>query len=108
MVVDSLISSAGFPLLGGGALGFGVGYLLKKLLKVAIIIMGAIVLLIGYFEYQKWILVNWTIVENQTSTMMTHTINKITTVTQNMGHEIPIGIGLLGFAPGVLLGFYKG
>jgi hypothetical protein len=25
-----------------------------------------------------------------------------------MNHEIPIGMGLLGFAPGVLLGFYKG
>jgi hypothetical protein len=39
---------------------------------------------------------------------LTHLANKIATVTQHMNHEIPIGMGLLGFAPGVLLGFYKG
>ncbi|HXP48309.1 MAG TPA: FUN14 domain-containing protein [Bacteroidia bacterium] len=105
---ESLISSAGFPLVGGGAIGFGVGYLLKNLIKLAFIALGLIALLLGYLEYQKWISVNWVTVENQTSVLMTHAANKIATITQHMNHEIPIGMGLLGFAPGVAIGFYKG
>jgi uncharacterized membrane protein (Fun14 family) len=105
---STLISSAGFPLIGGGAIGFGVGYLLKKLIKLAFIALGLIALLLGYLEYQKWISVNWVTVESQTSVLMTHAANKIATITQHMNHEIPIGIGLLGFAPGVAIGFYKG
>jgi hypothetical protein len=65
-------------------------------------------LLLGYLEYQKWISVNWVTVENQTSTMITHAANKIATVTQHMNHEIPIGVGLLGFVPGLVLGLSKG
>ncbi|MGC2570568.1 MAG: hypothetical protein WA364_03580 [Candidatus Nitrosopolaris sp.] len=59
-------------------------------------------------EYKHWISVNSTVTENQSSAILTHLANKITTVTQHMNHEIPIGMGLLGFAPGVVFGFYKG
>ena len=48
------------------------------------------------------------VAENQTSAFMTLAANKLYSLTQHMNHEIPIGMGLLGFAPGVLLGFYKG
>ena len=81
---------------------------MKKLIKLAFIALGLIALLLGYLEYQKWISVNWITVENQTSVLMTHAANKIATITKHMNHEIPIRMGLLGFAPGVLLGFYKG
>jgi uncharacterized membrane protein (Fun14 family) len=99
---------AGFPLVGGGAIGFGMGYLLKKLIKLAFIALGLIALLLGYLEYQKWISVNWITVENQTSVMMTHAANKIATITQHMNHEIPIGIAVLGFVPGLALGVARG
>jgi len=104
VVIDQQISSAGVPLMGGGLLGFSVGWAIKKIMKLAFIGLGLLVLLIGLLEYQRWITINWSIVENQTSVSMTHAANKVAT----MNHEIPIGIGLLGFAPGVLLGFYKG
>jgi uncharacterized membrane protein (Fun14 family) len=105
---ESLISSAGFPLVGAGPIGFGVGYLLKKLIKLAFIALGLIALLLGYLEYQKWISVNWVTVENQMSVMMTHAANKIATITQHMNHEIPIGTAVLGFVPGLIAGIYKG
>ena len=109
MMIDQtqLISSA-FPLVGGGAIGFGVGYVIKKLMKLAFIGLGLVMLVLGYLEYKHWISVNWTVAENQSNVIMTHVANRIAAVTQHMNHEIPIGIGLLGFAPGVLLGFYKG
>ena len=46
-----LISSA-FPLVGGGAIGFGVGYVIKKLMKLAFIGLGLVMLVLGYLEYK--------------------------------------------------------
>ena len=81
MIDQSLISS-GFPLVGGGAIGFGIGYIIKKLMKLAFIALGLLALLLGYLEYQRWISVNWAVVENQTSTLMTHAAHKAYMVTQ--------------------------
>ena len=63
---------------------------------------------IGYLEYKLWILVNWTVAENQSSAILTHLASKIVTVTQHMNHEIPIGVSVLGFMPGLALGLHKG
>ena len=103
-----LISSAEFPLIGGGLIGFSVGWALKKIMKLAFIAIGLLSLFLGYLEYKHWILVNWTLAENQSSAIMTHVANKITTVVQHMNHEMPIGVGVLGFTPGLVLGLYKG
>src|SRR5215467_300951 len=110
MVVDltTFATSAGFPLMGGGLIGFSISYALKKIMKLAFIGLGLLALLLGYLSYQKWILVNWATVENQSSTMMEHAAHKVYVVTQQMGHSIPIGAGLMGFVPGVCLGFLKG
>jgi uncharacterized membrane protein (Fun14 family) len=102
-----LISSA-FHLVGGCAIGFGVGYVIKKLMKLAFIGLGLVMLVLGFLEYKHWISVNWIVAENQSNVIMTHVANKIATVTQHMNHGIPIGVGVLGFMPGLVLGFYKG
>ena len=94
--------------MGGGLLGFSVGWAIKKIMKLAFIGLGLLVLLIGLLEYQRWITVNWTVAENQSNVIMTHVANRITAVTQHMNNEIPIGVGVLGFTPGLILGFYKG
>jgi uncharacterized membrane protein (Fun14 family) len=107
-MIDQTLISFGFPLIGGGILGLAASYALKKIMKLAFIGLGLLALLLGYLSYQHWISVNWVTVEHQTSTLMTHAANKITTVTQNMGHEIPIGLGLVGFVPGLALGFVRG
>jgi hypothetical protein len=65
-----------------------------------------LMLVLGFLKYKHWISVNWTVAENQSNVIMTHVANRIAAVTQHMNHEIPIG--LLGFAPGVAIGFYKG
>jgi uncharacterized membrane protein (Fun14 family) len=57
--------SAGAPLVGGGAIGFGVGYVIKKLMKLAFIGLGLVMLVLGYLEYKHWISVNLTVTENQ-------------------------------------------
>jgi uncharacterized membrane protein (Fun14 family) len=107
VITDQIISSA-FPLIGGGTIGFGVGFVIKKIMKLAFIGLGLVMLVLGFLEYKHWISVNWAVTENQSSAILTHLANKIATVTQHMNHEVPVGMGLLGFAPGILLGFYKG
>src|SRR5215469_11502323 len=96
-----VLISSGFPLVGGGVLGFAAGYALKKIMKLAFIGLGLLSLLLGYLSYQKWISVNWGTVENQTSTMTSHAVHKVHVVTQQMGQEIPIGLGVIGFMPGL-------
>ena len=100
--------SAGTPLVAGGLVGFATGFAIRKIMKLVFIGLGLLALVLGFLEYKHWISVNWTVAENQSNVIMTHVANRIATVTQHMNHEIPIGIGLLGFAPGVLVGFYKG
>jgi len=110
LVIDTLTTlttSTGIPLVGGAVIGLGVGYLLKKIAKLAIIALGAIVLFLKLLEYHKWINVNWATVEDQTQSMMTNATHTLTQVTQQMGHEIPIGMGLVGFLPGMAAGFLK-
>jgi hypothetical protein len=47
----------------------------QKIAKFLVIALEGIVLLLGY---QKWISVNWTVIENQTSTMMTQVVHNFT------------------------------
>jgi uncharacterized membrane protein (Fun14 family) len=100
--------SSGFQSVGGGAIGFAVGYALKKIMKPAFIGLGLLMLLIGYLEYQRWITVNWTTVESESSAFMTHAANKVVAVTSQMGHSMPIGLGAAGFVPGLIAGILKG
>jgi uncharacterized membrane protein (Fun14 family) len=89
-------------------IGFSVGWAIKKIMKLAFIAIGLLSLFLGYLEYKHLISVNWTVAENQSNAIMTHVANKIATVTQHMNHEIPIGVGVSGFMPGLVLGLYKG
>ena len=107
-IIDQSLISSAFPLLGGGAIGFGTGYLLRNLIKLAFIALGLLSLLLGYLEYKHWISVNWGNVETGTSTIMTHTVNKIAAITQHMGQSIPIGVGLVGLITGLAVGLMRG
>jgi uncharacterized membrane protein (Fun14 family) len=100
--------SAGTPLVGGGLVGFVTGFAIRKIMRLVFIGLGLLMLILGFLENKHWISVNWTVAENQSSAIITNVANKITTVTQHMNHEIPIGVGVLGFMSGLVLGFYKG
>jgi uncharacterized membrane protein (Fun14 family) len=100
--------SAGTPFVGGSLLWFATGFAIRKIMKLVFIGLGLLMLVLAFLEYKHWISVNWTVAENQSSTIMTHIANKIATVTQHMNHELPIGVGVLGFMPGLVLGLYKG
>ena len=58
MIDQTQLISSAFPLVGGGAIGFGVGYVIKKLTKLAFIGFGLIMVVLGFLEYKHWISFN--------------------------------------------------
>ena len=54
MIDQTQLISSVFPLVGGGAIGFGVGYVIKKLMKLAFIGLGLVMLVLGFLEYKHW------------------------------------------------------
>jgi uncharacterized membrane protein (Fun14 family) len=67
MVVDigslaSTATSAGF----GGITGFLIGYAIKKVVKVILVIVGLVFVAFVFLEYQKLITVNWTKIQAST------------------------------------------
>ena len=100
-LIDQNLISAETPLVGGGLLGFATGFAIKKIMTLVFIGLGLLMLVLGFLEYKHWISVNWTLAENQSNVIMTHVANRIAAVTQHVNHEIPIGMGLLGFEASV-------
>ena len=122
MVVDSIstatLMNAGAPLLGGGILSFAMGYVLTKLLKLALIGVGLILAFIAFLEYKKWISVNWDIVQSQAGAFVQHSTQQVMDVVNNTARElgnthavvgavVPI-LGITGFVPGLFLGLSRG
>jgi uncharacterized membrane protein (Fun14 family) len=117
--VTNLIPYGGLPLLGGGLVGFVLGWLCRKLLKLAIIGLGLIFALLAYLQYQKWIKVDWTVAQNETSRFLEHSSQKLMSVVNETSMELskhnynhldiayPV-FGVIGFAPGFLLGLARG
>ena len=101
---------------GSSILGFLAGYSLRRIIKIAAIIIGAFILGIAYLSYKGWILVQWQIVEDQTrqmaynaSAQVLHMINDTASkFASSMAHSsaaqaMPISASV-GFVTGMFLG----
>jgi uncharacterized membrane protein (Fun14 family) len=97
-------------------LGFLAGYSLKRIIKIAAIIIGAFILGLAYLSYRGWINVQWQIVEDQTkqiaynaSAAVLHAINDIaskfasSTTHSAAAQALPISASV-GFMTGMFLG----
>ena len=116
MSIENLAFSAG----GGFLFGAVAGYAIKKVMKIAAIIIGLFVIGLTYLSYRGWIDVRWMEMENATKTTLTnvagqagHALNN--TASQFAAHSTTIeaAAGLpmaaaFGFMPGLLLGLRKG
>ena len=109
----------GLPLVGGGIIGFTFGYVCRKLIKFTIIGLGLIFALLAFLAYQKWVKVDWTIVQSQTSSFIQTTtqkmLNIVNSIAQDLGHynlnHIDIAyalLGVTGFIPGFIFGVSRG
>jgi uncharacterized membrane protein (Fun14 family) len=120
-MMDTLTSlmSHGLPIVGGGFIGFVLGYICRKLIKIAIVGLGSIFALLAFLQYKKWIAVDWTVVQNRTSTFLERSSQEMLAVINNTATELskhnlnhldvayPI-LGVTGFIPGFIFGLSRG
>jgi uncharacterized membrane protein (Fun14 family) len=113
--VEKLLFSAG----GGFLFGTAAGYALKKIIKIAAVVVGLFVTALAYLSYKGLIDVKWVAMESATrsslmneSGQVVHALNN--TATQFATHSstvatsgLPIA-AMFGFVPGLLTGFKKG
>ena len=105
---------------GGGFLfGAVAGYAMKKVMKIAAVVIGLFIAALAYPSYKGFIGVKWVTMENATSSTLTsvagqavHALNS--TATQFAAHptavaasDLPVA-AMFGFVPGLMLGFKKG
>jgi len=61
--IETILFSFG----GSSLLGFAAGYALRRIIKIAAVIIGVFVLGLAYLSYKGWINVQWPVVEKSNS-----------------------------------------
>ena len=114
MPVEDFIFSAG----GGFLFGAVAGYTIKKVMKIAAVVIGLFVVGLAYLSYRRWVDVKWAAMEDASSTLtnaseqVVHALNN--TATQFASHPSAVAASSLpvaamaGFVPGLMIGFKKG
>ncbi|MFZ0510127.1 MAG: FUN14 domain-containing protein [Candidatus Nitrosopolaris sp.] len=115
MPVEEFLFSAG----GGFLFGAMAGYAIKKVMKIAVVVVGLFVAGLAYLSYKGWIDVKWMEMENATRTTLTNVTGQAVHVLNNTASQfathsstlatsgLPIAAGL-GFVPGLAVGFKRG
>jgi uncharacterized membrane protein (Fun14 family) len=104
---------------GGFLFGAVAGYAIKKIMKIAAIVIGLFVVGLSYLSYRGWIDVKWIEMENATKATLTNVAGQvghalISTASQFAAHSSTIeAAGLpvaaaFGLMPGLIFGLRKG
>ena len=113
--LEDFVFSAG----GGFLFGAVAGYAIKKVMKIAAVVIGLFVAALAYLSYRGWIDVKWIAMENATRSALMNATGQVVhalnnTATQFAEHPsavsasgLPIAAAV-GFVPGLLMGFKKG
>jgi uncharacterized membrane protein (Fun14 family) len=113
--VEDLVFSVG----GGFLFGAVIGYAIKKVLKIAAVVVGLFIGGLAYLSYRGWIEVKWVEMENATRNTLTNASEQIVNKVNNMATQfashpstlsasgLPVA-AMFGFVPGLMIGFKKG
>jgi uncharacterized membrane protein (Fun14 family) len=113
--VEDFLFSAG----GGFLLGAVGGYAIKKVMKVAAVVVGLFVAALAYLSYRGWVDIKWVAMEDASRSTLTNVSEQVVhalnnTATQFASHPstvtasgLPVA-AMFGFAPGLMVGFRKG
>ncbi len=115
MPVEDLVFSAGSGFLFGAV----TGYAIKKVMKIAAVVIGLFVAVLAYLSYKGLIDVKWVAMENATRSTLTNIAGQVVpalnhTASQFAAHPSVVTISGLpvaaafGFVPGLTVGFKKG
>ncbi len=108
MGVESLGSIA-TSLISGTVVGILVGYAVKKVLRIVLVILGTFFAALAYLNYQGLLSVNWEKMEIISRGILTTLVDS--EITGNTANPILSNLGLPltgGMAMGFALGFVKG
>jgi uncharacterized membrane protein (Fun14 family) len=103
------VPSALFAAGSGGVVGFAIGYALKKVMKILVIIIGIFLGALMYLQTQQIIAINWDKLQSVSESTLLVISNalsnteQISTIAANLG--IPLAGGL---SAGLVLGLSKG
>ena len=115
MPLEDFVFSAG----GGFLFGAVAGHAIKKVMKIAGVVVGLFVAALAYLSYKGLMDVKWVAMENVTRSALINTSGQVVhalnnTATQFAAHPsalaasgLPIA-AIFGFVPGLLTGFKKG
>jgi uncharacterized membrane protein (Fun14 family) len=113
--IEEFVFSAG----GGFLFGAAAGIAIKKVMKIAAVVVGLFVAALAYLSYKGLIDVKWVAMENVTRSALTNASGQVVhalnnTATQFTAHPsavstsgLPIAAAV-GFVPGLLMEFKKG
>jgi uncharacterized membrane protein (Fun14 family) len=98
---------------GGFFLGFISGYAIKKVMRLAAIIIGLFVATLAYLEYQRILSVDWTRIQVVLQNGIAWVTDAITHISNTIGtsHSGPlshVGIPLASASAGLMMGLAKG
>ena len=108
-----------FSASGGFLFGAVAGYAIKKVMKIAAVVIGLFVAALAFLSYKGLMDVKWIAMENATRSALTNVTGQVVhalnnTATQFAAHPsavtasgLPIAAAV-GFIPGLLMGFKKG
>jgi uncharacterized membrane protein (Fun14 family) len=115
MPVEDFLFSAG----GGFLFGAVAGYAIKKVMKIAAVVIGLFVAAIAYLSYRGWLDVKWAAMEDASRSTLTNVSEQVVnalnnTATQFASHPSTLGASglpiaaMFGFVSGLMMGFKKG
>ena len=108
MGVES-IGSIATSLISGTVVGILVGYALKKVLRIGLVILGTFFAALAYLHYQGLLSVNWEKMEMISRAVLTTLVDS--EITGNTANPILSNLGLPltgGMVMGFAIGFVKG
>jgi uncharacterized membrane protein (Fun14 family) len=95
------------------------GYAIKKVMKIAAVVIGLFVAALSYLSYRGWVDVKWLAMEDASRSTLTNASEQVghalnNTATQFASHpstlatsSLPVA-AVFGFVPGLMMGFKKG
>ena len=115
MPVEEFIFSAGSGFLFGAV----AGYAIKKVMKIAAVVIGLFVAALAYLSYRGWVDVKWVEMEDASRSTLTNASEQVVhalnnTATQFTAHPSTIAASglpiaaMVGFVLGLAMGLKKG
>jgi uncharacterized membrane protein (Fun14 family) len=89
---------------GGGFFdGMLAGYAIKKVIRIAAVIVGLFIAVLAYLQYQKIISVDWVRVQSVSQSVISWVADVITHISNNIGahHNATSNLGLHHYSPNV-------